>query len=70
MATLHPVYVSPMQWFYPIGNAAANCLTRDLPPGKSARCLLLGNGDARNIFYTLFSDESHGSSYVLTMLTI
>jgi hypothetical protein len=52
-----------MQWFYPIGNTAATCLTQDLPPGKQANCLLLGNGDARNILYTIFSEENNGMSH-------
>jgi len=49
-----------MQWFFPMGNTSAISLTQDLPPGKPANCLLLGNGDARNILYTLQYEESNG----------
>ena len=49
-----------MQWFYPIGNTAAVSLTQDLPPGKQANCLVLGNGDPRNILFTLYNEENEG----------
>jgi hypothetical protein len=60
MAMEHPVYIAPMQWFYPIGNTAAVSLTQDLPPGKQANCLVLGNGDPRNILFTLYNEENSG----------
>jgi hypothetical protein len=58
MAMNHPTYVSPMQWFYPFGNTAAVSLSQDIPPGKPMNALLLGNGDPRNILFTLFNDKS------------
>jgi Domain of unknown function (DUF4470) len=61
MTTIHPVYVSPMQWFCPMGNTPAVCLTQGLSPRTSAKALLLGNGDARNILYTLFYDDTDGA---------
>ena len=58
---LHPPYVSPMQWFFPMGQTSAVSLTQDLPPGKHANVLVLGNGDARNILYTLFNEQNNGA---------
>lgn len=58
MTMNHPTYVSPMQWFFPFGNTAAVSLSQDLPPGKSLIALLLGNGDPRNILFTLFNDQN------------
>jgi len=63
MAMLHPPYVSPMQWFFPMGQTAAVSLTQDLPPGKQANCLVLGNGDARNILFTLFNEQNNGITF-------
>ncbi|EPQ57649.1 hypothetical protein GLOTRDRAFT_38812 [Gloeophyllum trabeum ATCC 11539] len=51
-----PLYWVTKRFFYPIGNTAAVCLTRDLPPGQSADVLLLGCGDARNVLYTIYYD--------------
>jgi hypothetical protein len=62
MTMLHPPYVSPMQWFFPMGQTAAVSLTQDLPPGKQANCLVLGNGDARNILFTLFNEQNSGTT--------
>jgi hypothetical protein len=59
MTMNHPTYVSPMQWFYPIGNTAAASLSQDIPPGKTVNALLLGNGDPRNILFTLYNDQGH-----------
>jgi hypothetical protein len=46
-----------MQWFFPFGNTAAVSLSQDVPPGMPINALLLGNGDARNILFTLFNDQ-------------
>jgi Domain of unknown function (DUF4470) len=61
MSTVHALYAAPMQWFFPIGNTSAVSLTQDLPPGKKANCLLLGNGDPRNILFTLFIEQNNGN---------
>jgi hypothetical protein len=58
MAMLHAVDVGPLQWFFPTGTASAVSLTHELPPGKPARCLLLGNGDLRNLLFTLYNDQN------------
>jgi len=63
MAMLHPVSVSPMQWFYPIGTTSATSLTQDLPPETTANCLLLGTGDPRDILFTLYNDLNKGIYY-------
>ena len=44
-----------------MGQTSAVSLTQDLPPGKQANCLVLGNGDARNILFTLFNDQNNGT---------
>ncbi|KAJ6581191.1 hypothetical protein B0H19DRAFT_930096 [Mycena capillaripes] len=51
----HPT-LRPRQFFYPVGNSSAVCLTDNIPPEKSANVLLLGCGDPRNILYTLHAD--------------
>jgi hypothetical protein len=51
----HPT-LWPKEFYYPVGNTAAVCLTDNLPPEKSANVLLLGCGDPRNILYTLYAD--------------
>ncbi|KZP26327.1 hypothetical protein FIBSPDRAFT_782242 [Athelia psychrophila] len=57
---------TPLYWpgryffFYPIGHTSAVCLTRDLPPEEPAHILLLGCGDPRSIFYTIYSETDNG----------
>ncbi|KAJ7695068.1 hypothetical protein B0H17DRAFT_1056261 [Mycena rosella] len=51
----HPT-LWPRMFFYPVGNTPAVCLTKNIPPEKSANVLLLGCGDPRNILYTLHAD--------------
>jgi hypothetical protein len=58
MAMLPRVCLGPLQWFYPMGTTAAVSLAQDLPPGKQANCLLLGNGDLRNILFTLYNEQN------------
>jgi hypothetical protein len=52
----HPLFWPTKQFYYPIGNTSAVCLTQDLPPWQPADVLLLGCGDPRNILYTVYSD--------------
>jgi hypothetical protein len=75
----HPVLWPKTTFFYPIGNTAPVCLTRDLPPEQSANILLLGCGDPRNILYTIFagtkppngeSDSNDGHKVTLDILCI
>jgi Domain of unknown function (DUF4470) len=58
MAMLHAVDVGPLQWFFPMGTSSAVSLTHELPPGRPARGLLLGNGDLRNLLFTLYNDQN------------
>lgn len=53
---VHPLVWPSKYFFYPIGNTAAVCLTRDLSPEEPARILSLGCGDPRNVLYTIFSE--------------
>jgi Domain of unknown function (DUF4470) len=62
MAMLHPVYGAPFLYFYPVGNTPATSLSQNLPPGVAAKCLLLGCGDPRNIFFTLFGEQNSGKT--------
>jgi len=55
----------PLAWpgkyfFYPIGNTAAVCLTRDIAAEEHADILLLGCGDPRNVLYTIFCEPESG----------
>jgi len=43
-----------------MGTTAAVSLTHELPPGKHATCLLLGNGDVRNLLFTLYNEQNYG----------
>jgi len=58
MAT--PVIVDILTYFYPVGNTSAVHLTRNLPPEQTARILLLGCGDIRNIVFTAYMDQDCG----------
>ena len=53
----HPVLWPKKTFFYPIGNTAPSCFTRDLAPEIGADVLLLGCGDPRSILYTIHSDH-------------
>ena len=53
----HPVLWPKKTFFYPIGNTAPSCFTRDLAPEIDADILLLGCGDPRSILYTIHSDH-------------
>ncbi|KAG1742534.1 hypothetical protein EDB19DRAFT_1967303 [Suillus lakei] len=59
----HPVLWRGKQFFYPIGNTSAVCLTQDLCPSEKADVLLLGCGDPRHILYTVYTNSvgSQGS---------
>lgn len=59
---LHPVYGTPLQWFYPIGNTPAASLTQYLPPSVQANCLLLESGDPKNILFTLSCEQNNGKN--------
>jgi len=58
MAT--PVMVDIITFFYPVGNTSAVHLTRNLPREQTARILLLGCGDIRNIVFTVYMDQDSG----------
>jgi hypothetical protein len=58
MAT--PVIVDIVTYFYPVGNTSAVHLTRNLPQEQTARILLLGCGDVRNIVFTVYMDQDSG----------
>lgn len=60
---LRNVVVNTTQYFYPLGNTPAVCLTQDLPPEINADILLLGCGDVRNVLYTAFADARPGKSH-------
>jgi len=62
----HPVLWPKKTFFYPIGNTAPSCFTRDLPPETDADILLLGCGDARSILYTIHSDHGACKSALLS----
>ncbi|KAG9090955.1 hypothetical protein FS749_000162, partial [Ceratobasidium sp. UAMH 11750] len=51
-----PVYWTPKEFFYPLGNTPAVSLTRDLSSEQPADILLLGCGDPRHILYTYYAD--------------
>jgi len=59
-----------MQWFFPFGNTSAVSLSQDAPPGKPINALLLGNGDPRNILFTLFNDKHPRNSHLLTSVDL
>jgi hypothetical protein len=61
MTMIYSPVIAPMQWFCPIRIKSAASLTQDLPPGKDANCLLLGDGDLGNILFTLFYEQNYGS---------
>ncbi|KAG1879717.1 hypothetical protein F4604DRAFT_1751188 [Suillus subluteus] len=54
----HPAIWRGKQFFYPIGNTSAVCLTQDLCPSEKADVLLLGCGDLRHILYTVYTDST------------
>ena len=58
VAMLGPVYLDILTFFYPIGNTPAVSLTRDLSPEQKEDVLLLGCGDARNILFTLYTEQN------------
>jgi hypothetical protein len=60
--------VGPLHWIYPFGQTPAISLTQDLPRGRKANALVLGNGDARNILFTLFNERSCRMLVLLLML--
>ncbi|KAJ7575991.1 hypothetical protein C8J56DRAFT_837778 [Mycena floridula] len=55
----HPLVWPGKYFFYPIGNTAAVCLTRDIAPEEDAKLLLLGCGDPRNVLYTIYSEPEN-----------
>ena len=58
-AMLTPVHAVHTRHFYPIGNTPAVSLLGHQPPGTAAAdLLLLGCGDARNILYTVFRNQT------------
>lgn len=52
-----PATLNLAQYFYPLGNTTPNDLTQTLPPDEDAEILLLGCGDARNVLFTVHSDQ-------------
>ncbi|KAJ7588498.1 hypothetical protein C8J56DRAFT_1164384 [Mycena floridula] len=48
-------------FYYPIGNTAAICLTRDIAPEDSAKILLLGCGDPRNVLNTIYNEPENST---------
>ena len=56
---LGPNFVNLVNLFYPVGNTPAVVLTQGLPNEESARILLLGCGDARNVLATAYYDNHH-----------
>ncbi|KAG2074766.1 hypothetical protein BDR04DRAFT_1047951 [Suillus decipiens] len=54
----HPAIWRGKQFFYPIGNTSAVCLTQDLCPSEKAEVLLLGCGDPRHILYTVYTNNT------------
>jgi len=60
MSTLLPVSVSFRKKFKPLSNTPATSLVENLPHGRHANILVLGDGDPRKILYTLYSEEDNG----------
>jgi Domain of unknown function (DUF4470) len=61
---LTPVHALHTRHFYPIGNTPAVSLLSHQAPGKEVvDMLLLGCGDARNILYSVFRNQS-GQSHL------
>lgn len=54
---LAPEIANLVQFFYPIGNTPAVCLTQDLPLKNKADLLLLGCGDVRHILFTIHMEQ-------------
>lgn len=52
----HALLWIPKTTFQPLGDTPAVCLTQDLALEIPADILLLGCGDPRDIFFTLFAD--------------
>jgi len=52
---------SPSQSWRPFASQPPVSLTQNLAPEIDAKILLLGCGDARNILFTIFSDENEGN---------
>ena len=51
-----PLLLPSKHFYYPVGNTAAVCLTRDVAPERDSSLLLLGCGDPRNILCTVHAD--------------
>src|SRR5436190_3278675 len=62
MSMLLPVSVSFHKQFKPLSNTPATSLVENLPHGRHAKILLLGDGAPRKILYTVYSEEDNGKS--------
>lgn len=59
---LRPTVISPITYFYPLGNTPAANLTQDLPPEiHDAKLMLAGCGDARNVLFTIYNETGRRS---------
>ena len=65
---LRPVIWPKKTFFYPIGNTAPSCFTRDLAPEMDADILLLGCGDPRSILYTIHSEHCPCKSGLISQI--
>jgi hypothetical protein len=68
MAMFYPIESTPLMHFSPLRHEPATSLTQHLPPRASAKCLLLGCGEPRNILFTVFNDEHDGTNLLMRVL--
>lgn len=66
----HAVLYQARIFFYPIGNTSAVVLTETLAPEEPANLLLLGCGDPRNIFFTVYNEADDGEQQKIRPLCI
>ena len=59
----HSVLYPARKFFYPIGNTSAVVLTDSLTPEEPANLLLLGCGDPRNVFFTVYNQPDDSKCY-------
>ncbi|OSX63103.1 hypothetical protein POSPLADRAFT_1181158 [Postia placenta MAD-698-R-SB12] len=57
----HPLFWPGKYYWFPIGNTAAVCYSRDLAPEEPGNILLLGCGDPRNVLYTIYNEPTNGT---------
>jgi hypothetical protein len=65
-----PLLLPSKHFYYPVGNTAAVCLTRDVAPEKDSNLLLLGCGDPRNVLCTIHTDGTACTAIYISALLI